>query len=215
MKRYYVIGAGGCAREVAWTIRDAGAVSGEFEFAGYVVTDHAKSGPHDSVDEIVGDLEWLVENRGIVDGVVMGIGSPATRASAYREVETKLRGLFWPVIIHPSVAIDRPSAKLESGVVICAAVVATVNVRLARNVLIHYGSTVSHEVQIGEDSVVNPAASLSGGVRVGSRSLIGVGARVLQYLQVGDDAIVGAGAVVNRDVSPGATVVGVPARPIK
>ncbi len=43
---------------------------------------------------------------------------------------------------------------------------------------------------------------------------IGVGAIILPGVRVGARAQVGAGAVVTKDVAPGATVVGAPARPI-
>ena len=44
--------------------------------------------------------------------------------------------------------------------------------------------------------------------------LLGTGAQVLQYVRVGAGATVGAGAVVTKDVPPGETVVGVPAKPL-
>jgi acetyltransferase-like isoleucine patch superfamily enzyme len=43
---------------------------------------------------------------------------------------------------------------------------------------------------------------------------IGGGATILPGLRIGAGAMVGAGAVVTRDVPPGATVVGNPARPV-
>jgi acetyltransferase-like isoleucine patch superfamily enzyme len=49
-------------------------------------------------------------------------------------------------------------------------------------------------------------------VRIEDGAWLGAGAIVLPSVTVGRDAIVGAGAVVTRDVPPGATVVGVPAR---
>jgi maltose O-acetyltransferase len=52
-------------------------------------------------------------------------------------------------------------------------------------------------------------------VRVGARVWIGGRATVLGGVTIGNDAIVGAGAVVTRNVAPGATVVGNPARPIR
>jgi acetyltransferase-like isoleucine patch superfamily enzyme len=44
---------------------------------------------------------------------------------------------------------------------------------------------------------------------------LGSGAVVLGSLRIGAGALVGAGAVVTRDVAPGETVVGSPARPIR
>jgi acetyltransferase-like isoleucine patch superfamily enzyme len=41
---------------------------------------------------------------------------------------------------------------------------------------------------------------------------IGSGATILCGVTIGEEAMIGAGAVVTRDVGPGETVVGVPAR---
>jgi len=49
-------------------------------------------------------------------------------------------------------------------------------------------------------------------VRIGSGVWVGGGAIILPGVTVGDGAIVGAGSVVTRDVAPGMTVVGNPAR---
>jgi maltose O-acetyltransferase len=49
-------------------------------------------------------------------------------------------------------------------------------------------------------------------VSVGERAFVGIGAVVLPNVSIGADCVVGAGAVVTRDVPPGTTVVGIPAR---
>jgi acetyltransferase-like isoleucine patch superfamily enzyme len=49
---------------------------------------------------------------------------------------------------------------------------------------------------------------------VGKRASIGSNATILCGLTIGEDATVGAGAVVTKDVAPGETVAGVPARPL-
>lgn len=48
--------------------------------------------------------------------------------------------------------------------------------------------------------------------RVCRGASIGSGAAILCGVTIGEDALIGAGAVVTRDVAPGATVAGVPAR---
>jgi len=49
-------------------------------------------------------------------------------------------------------------------------------------------------------------------VQIGSNVWIGAGAIVLPGVTIGDHAIIGAGSVVTRDVPPGATAMGNPAR---
>lgn len=50
---------------------------------------------------------------------------------------------------------------------------------------------------------------------MGKRCFIGAGAIILGPIRIGDDAKIGAGALVLKDVAPGTTVVGVPAREVK
>jgi len=49
-------------------------------------------------------------------------------------------------------------------------------------------------------------------VAIGSDVWIGGGAIILPGVTIGDNSIIGAGSVVTRNVAPGATVVGNPAR---
>ena len=84
--------------------------------------------------------------------------------------------------------------------------------------------TIGARTQIGPgvqiltaDHPRDPAERASGlefgrPISIGANVWIGGGAIILPGVRIGDDALVGAGAVVTRDVAPGATVVGNPAR---
>jgi sugar O-acyltransferase (sialic acid O-acetyltransferase NeuD family) len=211
-KTIVVIGAGGMAREVRWLIEDLNAVEPQYEFLGYVVSDLNKVGPHDSKAEILGDYLWLESNRAKVDAVTIGIGTPASRLKVARELKGLLGEGEFPSLVHPTAILDRKSAKIEEGVLVCAGVVATVNITLRAFALCNFGCTLGHEVTVGRGVVINPGANISGGVVLGDGVQVSTGAQVLQYLTVGEGATVGAGAVVTKDVPPGVTVVGIPAK---
>jgi sugar O-acyltransferase (sialic acid O-acetyltransferase NeuD family) len=211
-----VVGAGGFAREVRWLISeiDKHQDNKRFEFAGFLVSDRSKIGPHDSVDEIVGELDYPLTHPGKVDALAMGIGAPDARRRLGLELSKSMPNIEWPSLVHPSVHMDHGSCVVEPGAVICAGVVATVGVHVFGFAAVNLLCTLGHECKIGVGTNVSPSVNVSGAVIIEDGALIGTGAQILQYIRVGEGAQVGAGAVVTKDVPPGVTVVGNPASPL-
>jgi bifunctional UDP-N-acetylglucosamine pyrophosphorylase / glucosamine-1-phosphate N-acetyltransferase len=74
-------------------------------------------------------------------------------------------------------------------------------------------ASVGEDVNIGAGTVTcNYDGKEKHRTVIGSRSFIGSDTMLVAPVEVGDGAKTGAGSVVNRDVAPGETVVGVPAR---
>jgi sugar O-acyltransferase (sialic acid O-acetyltransferase NeuD family) len=212
-KSIVVIGAGGMAREVRWLIEDLNAAEARYEFLGYVVTDLSRLGEHDSKADVLGDYSWLEKNK--VDCVAIGIGTPVARLKVARELSARFPQMEWPALVHPSVKMDRGSCKVGRGVILCAGTIGTVNLKLEDFCMVNLSCTIGHEATIERGCVLNPTVNISGGVTLKEGVLVGTGAQVLQYLTVGEGATVGAGAVVTKDVPPGVTVVGIPAKELR
>lgn len=207
-----VAGAGGFAREVRWLLGEIDATSPNYEFAGYVVSDLEKLGEHDSRAEVLGDFEWLRTKGRHIHAAAIGIGTPAARIRVAEALIEACPWLEWPALVHPTVRLDKGTCELARGVLLCAGTIATVNVRFGEFAMVNLSCTIGHESVVGRGAVLNPTVNISGGVMIGSGALIGTGAQVLQYLSVGDGSTVGSGAVVTKDVPPGETVVGIPAK---
>ncbi len=120
----------------------------------------------------------------------------------YRNHIPLLPGILWRRTIQRFGLDIVPSVSIGPGLYIAHPVGTVVMARgLGRNVSLITGITIgmrnSHQFPL-----------------IGNNVTIGAGARVLGGIVVGDGATIGANAVVIHDVPPGATMVGVPARPV-
>ncbi len=117
-------------------------------------------------------------------------------------------------VVHPTASVA-PSAQLGPGTWVHAqATVATLSV-LGPCCHVNRNASVGHHNVWGAFSRINPGAHTAGMCQIGSRVTIGIGAVCREGLHIGDGAIIGAGAVAIRDVAPGSTLVGNPAKPLK
>lgn len=116
------------------------------------------------------------------------------------------------------VAMDEVT--IGEGAILCPFVTLTSNIRIGRHFHCNLYSYVAHDCVIGDFVTFAPAVKCNGNVVVEDHAYIGTGAVLRQGipgkpLVIGRGAVVGMGAVVTKDVPPGVTVVGNPARPME
>lgn len=116
-------------------------------------------------------------------------------------------------VVHPAATIG-PYVDISPGVMVIGRVSMTTDIAVGRHALINPGCNISHDCRIRDFASLGPGVSLAGRVTIEEGANLGVGAVVAPGVVVGAWSTVGAGAVVIRNVEPGSTVVGVPARPI-
>ncbi|KQX94899.1 acetyltransferase [Variovorax sp. Root473] len=122
----------------------------------------------------------------------------------------------WTVLASNAVVMDDVS--LGEGAALSPFVTLTSNIRIGRHFHANLYSYVEHDCMIGDFVTFAPGAKCNGNVHIEDHAYIGAGAVIKQGkpgkpLVIGRGALVGMGAVVTRDVPPGVTVVGNPAKP--
>lgn len=214
MKSLVILGAGGCAREMYWFVRDSWP---EIRIA-FVddVSDVTEV-------EIAGDRvpvikDWdfsRLDPGGAVGGFrqfVVGVAEPAIkRALVPKALAAGLEPA--PTIVHPR-AIVRGDCRIGRGGLIVAHSQLTTNATLGDYVLV-LDSTIGHHDVVGSYTTCYPGCRVSGNVIIGEDVLLGAGTVVRPGVRIADGVVTGALACVVKDVvEPGATVVGVPAKKI-
>ena len=202
--RVAILGAGGFARELRWTVDTGRTVDGQaLRTVAFVEaeprTEPLKGLPVVSLDQLDDDVLLLC-----------GIGG-MTEIKARVVADALARGhRFAPPLVAASAVIG-PDVVLGTGSVVCAGAVVTADVTIGEHVAVHVNCSVGHDAVIGDFATVSPAACISGWVTVGRGAYLGTGATVIEKVTLGEDSVLGAGAVAIRDVPARALAVGVPA----
>ena len=195
MQKVVIYGAGGFGREVHSMLSAT-----SLGFHGFV---------DDKLEDVLGNGNWLSNQSEL--NVVLASGNSIERRKMYNNIQKAAH--HFPNVIHPNATLqDEGSIKLGKGIVITCGCTLTTSIAIGDFSILNLHTTVGHDVRIGSFVSIMPSVNLGGGVVLEDDVYIGTNATILPFIRVGKGAVVGAGAVVTKDVPPGVTVKGIPAK---
>jgi len=213
VKKVYIIGAGGAAKEIYLLIKEINEIKPTFDFKGFVdlsLNLFLQIGK--TKFDIINEFDFF-KNLNNEVAIIFGLAD-TNKLEKIVERYKQNKNFEFPNLVHPSVKLDE-SVSMGMGNIISCQCVFTVETTLNSFNYINRGVHIGHDCSIGSFNVVNPCAVISGGVKIGNENLIGTNATILQYLKIGARNKIGAGAVVTKDVQNDSCMIGTPAKKIK
>jgi sugar O-acyltransferase (sialic acid O-acetyltransferase NeuD family) len=213
MKRYAIFGAGGCGRGLMPLARQqlqSAIAAGMVEL---VFVDEQPPAPLVNGHLVLTYQQWLTEPATSRHACIAIANSHVRQKLVERCSSDGVQ--FFEVRAANMIQMDE--VQLGEGAVLCPFVTLTSNIRIGKHFHANLYSYVEHDCVIGDFVTFAPGVKCNGNVHIEDHAYIGAGATIKQGLAgtplvIGQGAVVGMGAVVTKNVPPGVTVVGNPAK---
>ena len=209
MKQLIIIGAGGMGRCTYCIAEQSMGFGEDFQIKGFLDDNiHALDGFNGYKPVLSTIAEYKVEPD---DVFVCSIGEVQTKLKICEGLKAK--GATFYTLIHKDASIGK-NTKIGQGTIIDEGVHIDPDVTIGSDCLIQAQAIIGHDSQIGNYARVDTLCSLVGGTIVKDRATIYTHSMISHNVTVGEDAVVGACSFVIKNVKPGVSVFGVPAKPI-
>jgi sugar O-acyltransferase (sialic acid O-acetyltransferase NeuD family) len=209
---FAIYGASGCGRGIMPLAREQLVLEGLPTDQLLFVDDHSAIAEINGL-KIVGFKEFL-EMPAAEHRIAIAIADATVRERIAGQCQSA-GATFWSIKATNAVIMD--DVEIGDGALISPFVTMTSNIRIGRHFHANIGSYVEHDCRIGDFVTFAPGVKCNGNVVIEDHVYIGAGAIIRQGkpgtpVTIGRGSVIGMGAVVTKDVPPGVTVAGNPAR---
>lgn len=208
MKRQLlIIGAGNVGGYLAW---NAAPLRRHYDVAGFLDDDPEKVGRTLFGLPVLGTLDSVRERAG--SALVVAVATPRTRLEIVQRV-SRYTDCF-PTIVAPKCWLSR-GVRVGQGVIIYPGASVNFESTIGDFCILNMNCAVGHNCELRGFDTLAPGVNLAGFTQVDAGVEIGIGAATRQGVRLGARCVIGGQSMVLADVPPDATVVGVPARPLR
>ena len=210
-EKVVIIGAGDHGRGALEIFREASRHGCQYDVLGFLDDSQQKQGVTVGGLPVLGRLDWIHDQHRPEIGYVIGIAD--TRAKQRIAQRLDERSLTFVSAVHPSAFIAN-GVRVAPGALINAGVAIAYDTLIEEHTTVNLNATIGHDCVVGRFSTISPGTNIGGRVRLGEGCDIGLNAAVGKGLQIGEWSSIGPGTVVIKDVAPGQSVFGNPARTV-
>ncbi|MCQ2789812.1 MAG: transferase [bacterium] len=186
MKKVYIVGGNGFARECYQYIMWANEVNKniDYEFAGFL--GHGGFGHTVDYFELQKYYKGEVSEHEFLDDeyVMIGVAYPELRKKIYKEL--KERNLIFFNFIPPLVDFSY-SAEIGEANIFVAPCYPGPNSKIGNCNVFNGDVVIGHDVEIGDFNFLGGRTNILGGVKIGNSNTIGVGSAILPNAKIGDN----------------------------
>lgn len=209
MKDLYIVGAGGCGREVLQWCKDINESIETWNINGFIDDDPEALDAYECDYGIMGSIsDWEPKENEVF---ALAIADPKTKQKVVRTLENK--GAEFVSVIHPRALIS-DYVQIGRGAVIYPGARMSPNSSIGNYVTL-LDTGIGHDAVVEDYAVISAGCAIMRSVHIGAFAFVGANAVLLPGMRVGNSAYIGAGSVVVRNVHDGYRVFGNPAKRIE
>lgn len=209
MKNLIIIGARGFGREIYRHATNCKGFRSIFLVKGFLDDRSGNFKQYEAFPPVIDSVENYQPKKN--DRFICALGNVADKIKYCKMILGK--GGEFTSLVHPTAYIE-PASRIGIGSIIMADVRISTEVEIGDFSTIMVRTLIGHDAIIGDWVHIGPNSFIGGGAFLDDEAQIHVNSTIMSKIRIGKGAVTGAGSVVIKNVKPGITVFGNPAKEI-